>query len=80
MDERPETSERLTPSEERLAGLLVLLRDERVPDGADLTEAVVRTARWQLVLRGAGLAVADVAAAVVHGLAILVGVPGRRRG
>jgi hypothetical protein len=74
--ERPEE---LTPSEERLLRLLLLLRVEP-PDNGALAEAVVRTARWQLLLRGVVNAIGNVATAAAESLAILAGLgPGSKR-
>ena len=76
---RPE--EELTPAEERLVRLLLLLAAEAPRNGASLPETVVRTARWQLALRGVMQAIGDVGFALVEGLSLLLGVRnGSRRG
>jgi hypothetical protein len=69
----------LTPSEERLVRLLLLLRAEPV-DGSAVTNAVMRAARWQLVVRGVARALSDVALAVAEGVAMIAGVGRSRRG
>lgn len=75
-----ERGEELTPAEARLVRLLAVLRAE-APDGSALARAVLRTARWQLVVRGLARTVADLAFAVANGVAVLFGFgPGSRRG
>lgn len=67
-------------SEERLAGLLELLRSDEPRHETPLTESVMRTARWQYAVRGAAVAVTELAGVVVDGVALLLGVRAGRRG
>ncbi len=69
----------LSPAERRLVALLALLKTEDA-DGSGLAAAVLRRARWQLLVRDLARSVASVAVAVGEGVAILVGVTGRRHG
>ena len=62
-DEREE----LTPAEERVRDLLGELREERAPEGEELTRSVVRTARWQRPVRRALLALGSSASALATG-------------
>jgi len=74
-----EVREELTPAERRLVALLALLRTEN-GDGSRLPSAVLRRARWQLLVRDLARTLASIAAAVGQGLAILVGpTAGRHR-
>jgi hypothetical protein len=76
-DRGPE--ENLTPAEERLLTLLTLLRAEAPRSDRALTEAVVRTARVQLVLRTVFRAVGGFAFVAVDALAAILGIrPGQR--
>jgi hypothetical protein len=65
-------AEELSPAEQRLVRLLALLRAERV-DAPALASAVVRTARWQLVVRELARSLASIAVAVVEGAGLLFG-------
>jgi hypothetical protein len=69
----------LTSSEERLVRLLLLLRAEPV-DGSAVTDAVMRAARWQVLVRGVARALSDVALAVAEGVAVIVGIGRPRKG
>ena len=77
-DERRRTED-LTPAEERLVTLLRLLRADAPRSDPALTEAVVRTARWQLVVKGVLSAVGGFAAAAGDVLAALTGTRGGTR-
>ena len=68
----------LTSAEARLVRLLALLAPGPAGD-ASLTRSIVRAARWQLVFRELAQVVGSVAAAVAEGVALIVGVGGRRR-
>ena len=63
-----------TAAERRLLALLLLLRSEAPRDDPALTATVMRVARLQHAVRGAAQAVASLAAAVVDGIAIVLGV------
>jgi hypothetical protein len=68
-----ESSDRLTPAEERLLRLLTLLRSEAHGAHASLEDAVMRRVRLQLLARHIGRAVADIAGAVADGVALIFG-------
>jgi hypothetical protein len=72
--------EDLTPAEERLVALLTLLRAEAPRSDETLTEAVIRTARWQLVFLGVFRAVGGFATATVDTLAGILGIRAGSRG
>ena len=59
--------EDLTPAEERVRALLGELRDERAPEGEELTRSVVQIARWQRPLRRVLLALGSSAGAIATG-------------
>ncbi len=65
-----------TPAEARVRDLLGQLADVPPPPGTALVPRVVRTARWQRVVRGALSAAGNVVGAMAEGLSMLV----RRRG
>ena len=82
MSGRPRNDE-LTPPEERLLALLVLLRADPGLGTARLAAAVMRSVRWQRALRDVMQALGNLASAVADGVFVLVGVPrggGRRSG
>ncbi len=72
--------EDLTPAEERLLALLTLLRAETPRSDRTLTEAVMRTARWQLVLAGVFRAVGGFATTTVDTIASILGIRAGSRG
>jgi hypothetical protein len=72
--------EELTPAEERLLALLTLLRAEAPRSDPALTHAVMRTARWQLVLQGVFRAVGGFATVTVDALAAILGMRTGPRG
>jgi hypothetical protein len=72
--------EELTPAEERLLALLTLLRADAPRSDRALTHAVIRTARWQLVLHGVFRAVGGFAAVTVDALVAILGIRGGPRG
>ena len=63
----------LTPGEERLLTLLVLLREEVPRPGEPLTEAIMRHARRQQVLRRVGDTLAALLGGIFDGVAVLLG-------
>ena len=78
-DDRRRDDEVLTPAEERLLALLTLLRAETPPSDPGLTSAVMRTARWQLVVRGMFRAVGGFATVTADAFAVLLGIrPGSK--
>ena len=80
MNDEGRAEDAVTPAEERLTRLLALLRVE-LRDGAELPQAIVRRARWQLIVRSFARTVADIAGAVAGGVAVLLGLgSGSRRG
>jgi hypothetical protein len=80
MNDERTSDEDLTPAEERLLALLTLLRAEAPRSDRALTEAVMRTARWQLVLAGVFRAVGGFATATVDTLASILGIRAGSRG
>ncbi len=80
MNEDRTPDEELTPAEERLLTLLTLLRAEAPRSDEALTQAVMRTARWQLVVLGVLRAVGGFATATVDTLGAIVGIRAGPRG
>jgi hypothetical protein len=72
--------EELTPAEERLLALLTLLRAETPRSDRALTDAVLRTARWQLVFLGVFRAVGGFATASADTVAAVLGIRAGSRG
>ena len=80
MNDERRHDEELTPAERRLAGLLGLVRAQPAPGDPELTRSVMRTVRWQVLVRGALGAIGSVGATVGEGLSLLLrGGAGRRR-
>jgi hypothetical protein len=69
----------LSPAEQRLIGLLLLLRDEVGRSDAALTERVMRGVRLQFLARGFARAVGSLVAAALDGIALVLGRSGRTR-
>ncbi|MDQ3241384.1 MAG: hypothetical protein WKF33_08640 [Thermoleophilaceae bacterium] len=69
-----QSPEPLSAAEERLLVLLTALGAERATGGDSLEASVMRTARWQYLLRGVLVAVSDLLALIVDGALILLGV------
>jgi hypothetical protein len=67
-----DTTEPLTPAQERVRALLAPLGEQRAPSGDELTATVGRTARWQRPVRRVLVAVGTTAAAFGVGLGSLV--------
>ena len=63
----------LTAAEQRLLGLLLLLREEARRPDPGLTARVMRGVRIQHLARGLVVAAGSLAGAVVDGLALIVG-------
>jgi hypothetical protein len=72
--------EELSPAEERLVALLALLRAEAPRSDRALTHAVMRTARWQLVLQNVFRVVGGFAGMTVDALAAILGIRSGPRG
>jgi hypothetical protein len=72
--------EDLTAAEERLLALLTLLRAEAPRSDRALTQAVMRTAQWQLILQGVFRAVGGFAGVTVDALVAILGIRTRPRG
>lgn len=66
-------NEPLSPAEERLLTYLLLLRGDAQAAAEPGTQSVMRTVRWQLMVRSVVRAVSDLAAAIADGIAALVG-------
>ncbi len=75
MSERGEADEPLTPAEERLVRLLVLLRVDL--EGRDVTGPVLRTAQWQLLVRGVLRAAGATFGAAGDAVSVLFGLRSR---
>ena len=63
----------LSPGEQRLLSLLVLLREQVPRPGEQLTEAIMRQARRQHLLRRVGETLATLLGGITDGLALLLG-------
>ncbi len=66
--------EPLSAAEERLLVLMAALAGEQAQASDSLEASVMRTARWQYLLRGVLVAVNDLLALIVDGTLILLGV------
>jgi hypothetical protein len=69
----------LTPAEQRLVSLLMLLSEETRRSSEALTGRVMRAIRLQYLTRGFARAVGTLAAAVADGLALVFGLKVRPR-
>lgn len=74
MNERGGPDEALGSAERRVRELLLLLDDQLPITDRALTDRVLSTARWQYTVRGALAVTGLLAAAVIDGVATLVGV------
>jgi hypothetical protein len=72
--------EQLTPAEQRLAALLALLRSDLVRSRPGLAVAIMRSVRWQRLLRDVADALGTFASSVARGLGLLLGRSGGRGG
>ena len=79
MSDAPPGNEPKTAEDERLTGLLALLRVETEAEGDGVTPGVLRRARWQLVVRDVARTATAIGAAAGDGLAVLFGIGSRRR-
>ena len=70
MDEPPDA---LSPGEERLLTLLLLLREDAPQPDDALTDRIMRQARRQHVLRQAVAVVASILAGILEGALLLLG-------
>lgn len=73
MTDEPDREAPSSGAEERLLVLLALLRAEAPRSDDSLTDAVMRTARWQYALRGAVALLNDLAAALLDGALLIFG-------
>ena len=69
-----------TPAERRLAELLAEVRGAPVPEAEDLTDRVVRTARWQRGVREALVSLGGLSSALAEAAATLLGLRRNRNG
>lgn len=60
-------------AEERLVVLLELLRADTARPGESIDERVMRTARWQYLMRGILSALSDLFALLADGLILMLG-------
>lgn len=67
-----------TPAERKLGEHLELLRAEGPEPGATLVRRIMRSARWQRILRPGLKVVGMIAGSVIDGLGALVGRTGKR--
>ena len=77
MSENRPLDEGLTPAEERLLALLLLLQAEEARPPGSLAESVMRTLRWQRLLRDVLSAAAGLVAAAADGVRVLFGLGAR---
>ncbi len=73
MSDRGEPDAELTPAEQRLLGLLTLLREAPPEPDEGLTRAVMRRARWEAGVRSALRNVGGLAAAAAESVSVLLG-------
>ena len=73
MSDNPPLDEGLTPAEERLLRLLLLLQAEEAQPSASLADTVMRTLRRQRLLHDIAHALAGLVAAVADGVLVLFG-------
>jgi hypothetical protein len=66
-------------AEEQLVALLALLRADGVEPGTALTEAVIRTVQWQVLVRGTIVLIGDLVGSMAAALALFVSSPSRTR-
>jgi hypothetical protein len=62
----------LSPAEEQVVALLELLRAEGIEPTEELAMAVMRTVRWQLLIRGTVALIGDLVASMTTALRLLV--------
>jgi hypothetical protein len=66
-------------AEEQLVALLELLRAEGVEPGAAVTDAVMRTVQWQILVRGTLVLIGDLVGSMAAALALFLSSPPRTR-
>jgi hypothetical protein len=66
-------------AEEQLLALLALLRAEGIEPGAALTDAVMRTVQWQVLVRGTIVLIGDLVGSMAAALALFFSSPSRSR-
>lgn len=62
----------VSPTEEQLLALLELLRAERLEAGEALTDVVMRTVQWQVLVRGTIVLIGDLVGSMAAALALFV--------
>jgi hypothetical protein len=70
----------MTPAERELVALLELLRTERLEPGEELATAVIRTVRWQVLVRGTIVLIGDLAGSMATLVALFLSNPSRTPG
>lgn len=63
----------LTAAEERLTVLLGALRADAAPESESIDERVMRTARWQYLVRGVLAVLSDLVALLLDGVILMLG-------
>ena len=79
MTETPTPDDR-QPEDDRLDELLAEVRSSPVPEAPDLTDRVVRAARWQRGVRGVLMSVTALVTAVAEGIGAMLGVRHHKHG
>jgi hypothetical protein len=69
----------LSAAEEELLALLELLRAEGLEPGAAVTDAVLRTVQWQVLVRGTIVLIGDLVGSMAAALALFISNPPRTR-
>jgi hypothetical protein len=77
VNDDPREDAEITAAEERLLGLLLLLRPDRARLDPRFNERVMRSVHWQSAVRGVAAALGSLAGALAEGLTLLLGM---RRG
>jgi hypothetical protein len=70
----------LTPAEEQLVALLEALRAEGVEPSAAMVDAVMRTAHWQVLVRGTIFLIGDLIGSMAAMLALFASSPSEHGG
>ena len=69
----------LTPAEEQVVAVLEVLRAEGLDPGDAVTDAVMRTVQWQILVRGTIVLIGDLVGSIAAALALFASSPSRTR-